>query len=268
MPSTPSSPPDTAPNSSAPDPASRSAVCAIHQPNLLPRMATLAKIAAADTWIVLDTVQAARRDWQHRTRLADLNDPERRQWLSIETRRPAGRATLIRDTAATDPAKAARRLGEMLAAAYRTSPHWATVDQIRRRTLDALTASAALTDIATASTAAMLDAIGWHGTIIRASTLTAGTERTDRLIDLCAAVGARTYLCGTGGLRYVDPDRFAQADIDLVPFPAANADAGPVWRGARQITGLWALAAHGPDTVARALANLATVRGLRPPIAL
>jgi hypothetical protein len=92
-------------------------VCAIHQPNLFPRMATLAKIAAADVWIVLDTVQAARRDWQHRTRLAHLADPERRQWLSIETRRPKGRDTLIGDTTAADPAKAARRLAEMIAAA-------------------------------------------------------------------------------------------------------------------------------------------------------
>jgi hypothetical protein len=114
----------------------------------------------------------------------------------------------------------------------------------------------------------MLDVLGWRGAIVRASSLQAGTERTDRLIDLCHAVSAGTYLCGTGGLRYVDPDRFIRAGIDLVPFPAPGEEAGPVWRSARQITGLWALAAHGPAAVAEAARALATSRGLHPPITL
>jgi len=262
MPSDSLSMPDTAPNSSDP----RGLVCAIHQPNLFPRMATLAKLAAADVWIVLDTVQAARRDWQHRTRLAALVESEHRQWLSIETHRPKGRATLIADTVAAEPEKATRRITEMIAATYRTSPHWPAIERIRARTLDALHATGTLTDTATASTTAMLDALGWHGTILRASAFEAATERTARLTDLCAAVGADRYLCGSGGLRYVEPARFAKANIDLVPFTAPGDDAGLVWRSARQITGLWALAAHGPEAVADAVASLATARGLHPPI--
>jgi hypothetical protein len=264
MPSDSLSMPDTAPKFSE----TPARVCAIHQPNLFPRMATLAKIAAADVWIVLDTVQAARRDWQHRTRLADLTDPERRQWLSIETHRPKGRDTLIGDTTAAEPDKAARRITEMIAAAYRTSPHWPALERIRARTLDALHATGTLTDTATASTAAMLHALGWKGSIAYASDLHEGTDRTDRLIDLCAAVGAGAYLCGSGGLRYVDPARFALAGIGLVPYPSPGEEAGPVWRASRQITGLWALAAHGPGAVGEAVTGLAAARGLQPPIVL
>jgi hypothetical protein len=50
-------------------------LCAIHQPNLFPRLTTLAKLFAADYWIVLDDVQFTRRDYQHRARLAALGDP-------------------------------------------------------------------------------------------------------------------------------------------------------------------------------------------------
>jgi hypothetical protein len=40
-------------------------LCAIHQPNFLPRLSTLAKLyAAADSWIILDDVQFTRRDYQ------------------------------------------------------------------------------------------------------------------------------------------------------------------------------------------------------------
>ncbi|MFE6746426.1 WbqC family protein [Kitasatospora purpeofusca] len=45
---------------------------AIHRPNLLPRLSVMAKILAADVWVVLDDVQYARRDYQHRARLGAL----------------------------------------------------------------------------------------------------------------------------------------------------------------------------------------------------
>ncbi|MFG2955839.1 WbqC family protein [Streptomyces sp. NPDC048291] len=71
-------------------------VCAIHQPNLFPRLSTLAKLFAADRWIVLADVQFARRDYQHRARLAALDDPARQQWLTLPVHLPHGRPTLIR----------------------------------------------------------------------------------------------------------------------------------------------------------------------------
>ncbi|MEU9997532.1 WbqC family protein [Streptomyces sp. NPDC050848] len=46
----------------------------------------------------------------------------------------------------------------------------------------------------------------------------AGTGRTLRRMDLCRAVGADTYLCGTGGARYVEQQLLADAGINLRPF--------------------------------------------------
>ncbi|EST18885.1 hypothetical protein M878_44015 [Streptomyces roseochromogenus subsp. oscitans DS 12.976] len=54
------------------------------------------------------SVQFTHRDDQHRTRLADLDDPVRQRWLTIPTRLPHGRSTLIRD-ALIDDADLARR---------------------------------------------------------------------------------------------------------------------------------------------------------------
>lgn len=70
-----SSPPDSPAVSSSPDLPSPGGLCAIHQPNLFPRLITLAKLFATDYWIVLDDVQFTRRDYQHRTRLVSLDDP-------------------------------------------------------------------------------------------------------------------------------------------------------------------------------------------------
>lgn len=110
-----SSPPDL------PPPGGR---CAIHQPNFFPRLTTLAKLFAADYWIVLDDVQFARRDYQHRARLAALDDPARRQWLTLPTHLPNGRSTAIRDAEIADPARAGRRIRHTLQHHYGASPHW------------------------------------------------------------------------------------------------------------------------------------------------
>ncbi|WP_409058882.1 WbqC family protein [Streptomyces sp. SYP-A7185] len=85
-------------------------LCAIHQPNLFPRLTTLAKLFAADYWIVLDDVQFTRRDYQHRARLAAIDAPDRQQWLSIPTHLPSGRSTLIRDALIDDADLARRRI--------------------------------------------------------------------------------------------------------------------------------------------------------------
>lgn len=53
-------------------------VCAIHQPNLFLRLATLAKLFSAVYWIVRDGTQFARRDYQHRTPLPPLDAPGNR----------------------------------------------------------------------------------------------------------------------------------------------------------------------------------------------
>ncbi|MFE7111304.1 WbqC family protein [Streptomyces sp. NPDC057575] len=64
----------------------------------------------------------------------------------------------------------------------------------------------------------MLNLLGGPGCVVHSSAFTAGTGRTRRLVDLCRAVGADTYLCGTGGARYVEQQLFADAGIGLRLF--------------------------------------------------
>ncbi|MFF4551339.1 WbqC family protein [Streptomyces sp. NPDC001406] len=107
-------------------------MCAIHQPNLFPRLSTLAKPYAADRWIVLDDVQFARRDYQHRTRLASLEDPGRQQWLTLPTHLPHGRATLISQARLVDPRRSRRTVELLVRQYYRRSRHWGAVREVRR----------------------------------------------------------------------------------------------------------------------------------------
>ncbi|WP_244375851.1 WbqC family protein [Streptomyces ficellus] len=227
-------------------------MCAIHQPNLFPRLTTLAKLFAADTWIVLDDVRFNRRDYQHRTRLGALTDPDRTRWLSIPTHLPKGCQTAIRDALIADPASARRRTEAMIRQEYRTSHHWAVLQQALEPVWAAFDTgrTAAVAEI---STRVLLDLLGWNGRVQTASGLPARPERSQRLADLTAAVGADTYLCGTGGMTYLDPAPFTTRGVAVAPFlpPAAG-----IWASARRVTSLWALAHLGPDGIAARLQTL------------
>ncbi|WP_256727016.1 WbqC family protein [Streptomyces acidiscabies] len=228
--------------------------CAIHQPNLLPRLSTLAKLFAADVWVVLDDVQFARRDYQHRARLAGLGAPGRQQWLSLETHLPHGQATLIRDARLADPHRAARRLRHLPAQYYRDSAYWQRLNAALEPVVDAVPESVGTAAVAEATTRALLGLLGWRGTVVHSGDLTVSSNRSARLADLTAAVGADIYLCGTGGLRYLDRQPFADRRLTVHAFRPPVADG--VWTDAARISALWALAAYGPSCVGAAFEEL------------
>lgn len=191
-------------------------LCAIHQPNFFPRLSTLAKLFTADIWVVLDDVQFARRDYQHRCRVTGPDGIER--WLTVPVHLPAGRATLIRDIAVADPEQASNRVGDIICRDYRTSPYWPDVCDLVAQVRVVSARSDRLAELSEASTLALLRALRWTGLTYRSSELAARPGRSQHLADLTVAVGAGTYLCGTGGARYLDPTPFASSGLRVIYF--------------------------------------------------
>jgi hypothetical protein len=74
-----------------------------------------------------------------------------------------------------------------------------------------------------------------------------------RLADLTRAVGAATYLCGTGGSRYLDPQPFTVHGLTVQRFtPPQHPVQGKV-EGTRLVTALTDLAVVGPVALAEQL---------------
>lgn len=220
--------------------------CAVHQPNLFPRSSTLAKLVQADVWVVLDDVQFNTRDYQHRARLAAPADPTAQRWLTVPVHRPRGRASRINELLLADPDKSRRRVGQLVRQYYGRSRHWPTTRDCVDEVLVALELSTGLADVAEVSTRSLLSRLGWHGRVVRSSTLPARSDRSARLADLTKAVGADTYLCGPGGAKYLDEGSFAELGL-TVAYPEP-----PRWTrepATRAISALWAFAMLGPEGV-------------------
>ena len=183
---------------------------AIHQPHYLPWLGYFAKWAAADLFVFLDTVQYEKNGWQNRNRIKTREGP---RWLTVPVRAKLG--TVIRDVPA-DPSQnwRARHLAA-IENAYGGAMGWRRyrddVQALYHREWDRL-APAAM-----ASAAWLAGHLGVTTPTRLASEIDlperARTDATARLVGLCRAVGADTYLAGRDSALYMDIGQFEAAGI-------------------------------------------------------
>jgi hypothetical protein len=179
---------------------------AIHQPQYLPWLGYLDKLDSADVFIILDTVQFKKHEWQNRNR---VRTKEGWQWLTVPIiDRFPERIDRVAVNAGVDWARKHRHA---LSLQYGKAPHWepagpALVVLLERPWPRLCDLNVAVLDL-------LCEHLGIATPRRLASTLSAREEPTDRLIDLCRAVGGTTYLAGQGGAGYMDLARFTQADI-------------------------------------------------------
>ena len=173
----------------------------IHQRQFLPWLGYLDKIDQADLFILLDTVQFKKNEWQNRNR---IRTSAGWQWLTVPVLQQFGQRidqVMINPTAVWK----AQHL-RALEIHYARAPYRSTyLPQLHELYSMPWTK---LSDLNRATVEWLLKAYGVITPVHRASQYTAREEPTNRLIDLCRAVGATRYLAGAGAERYMDQPRF------------------------------------------------------------
>jgi len=218
---------------------------AIHQPQYLPWLGYLAKWAAADVFVFLDTVQYEKNGWQNRNRIKTAAGP---QWLTVPVHARLG--TPI-DAVGVDTAQPWReRHRRAIENAYARAPHLTSHHDALGRLY--ATVWERLAPVAVASAEWLARATGIATPARLASTLGVdATDATERLIAICRAVGADTYLAGRDGARYMDREAFARAGI-TVQFQDYKHPEYAQLHGefAPFLSGLDLLLTHGDDALA------------------
>lgn len=188
---------------------------AIHQPNYLPWLGYLSRMACADLFVLLDHVQFERRNYQSRTRMRIDGEP---RWLSVPVEQRSREESIAEkriDNRLAAPRHWSRSHFLTLRHAYRDAPHLRTY----LPALEALYASRfeKLVDLNVALLELLRDAFHIRTPLVRSSTLGAQGAKSELVLDICQRVGARALLVGLGGSRaYLDREAFARAGIGLV----------------------------------------------------
>lgn len=239
-------------------------VCAIHQPNFFPRLSTIAKLFTADVHVVLTDVQFTRRDYQHRCRLHQPHTPHDAQWLTLPVHLPHGRNSHINQVSIVDAKRTRKRVHQLIQQHYRRALYWRTVRDITATVTDLIDDDRPLMDISTASTSALLEALGWSGITMPSEQLRSRTGRSTRLADLTTAAGATHYLCGSGGARYLTEAPFHEQGITITYYQLPTQPAIP-WHHAKTGSILCWLAHLGPHQLRTLLTNAAALHRHQPP---
>ncbi|HEX6534238.1 MAG TPA: WbqC family protein [Gemmatimonadaceae bacterium] len=186
-------------------------IVAAHQPHFLPWLGYINKVASADVFVWLDTVQYRKNYFQNRTRIMGADGVER--WLTLPVH--AHLDTAIGDVTIADPrwrTKVERTIEQTYARAPHFAATWPALRDALRDAPDCLAgANLALFRVLLASLA--LDRVR----LVEASTLGVDAEDpTDRLVALCRALGATRYIAGKGGRGYMRLEAFDAAGIEVV----------------------------------------------------
>lgn len=173
---------------------------AIHQPHYLPWPGYLRKWAAADVFVFLDTVQYERGGYHNRVKLGDG------KWLTVPVKHaPLGTALYHMRVDNSTPWQENHR-GRIVAQYGSRLPDWLEILFCEDHPL--------LSPVAAESCGGLAEAFGIKNECLYASELPVlDIDPTGRLVAICQAVGADTYLAGPGACAYLDLAQFERAGI-------------------------------------------------------
>jgi len=190
-------------------------ILAAHQPSYLPWLGYLDKMAKADVFVVMDDLQYEQQNFQNRNRIK-RNDGS--AWLTVPVVR-GSQQDRICDKQINNKASLRehwqRKTWRTLGIHYGPTEHFARyrdeLGEVFTRTWERLV------DV----DLHMLElARRWfHITVpvVRSSSLGLVGQKTDRIIDMCKKLGARSYLSGRGGSTdYLDVELMKKAGISVV----------------------------------------------------
>lgn len=204
-------------------------IVAIHQPQFLPWLGYLHKIAACDAFVFLDNVQFKKNEFQNRNKLLVSGEP---RWITVPVSFSFG-DTLCE--VKVNPESGWREtMWRTIGHNYRRAPFFKTCANGLYELLQQPWPD--LASINQASVRLLLNAFEIETPLYTASNLPAvTTDPTGRLIEICRLLGADAYLSGAGGHDYLDASAFEAAKLSLV-FQEFRHPVYPQYSGHRATT--------------------------------
>ena len=180
----------------------------IIQPNYIPWRGYFDFIASVDLFLFLDDVQYTTRDWRNRN---CIKAAKGLRWLTVPVRR-GSRERPIHAVEIADDDWRSEHLDQIHA-------HYEQASHLNPTKTHLLYYRAGeyplLADMTIFQTLMLMEELSIKTPTMRTSSLRVDGKKTERLINLCRAVGATTYLSGPAAKGYLDVEQFRTAGIGL-----------------------------------------------------
>ena len=182
----------------------------ITQSNYIPWKGYFDAINASDEFVIYDDVQFTKRDWRNRNL---IKTPRGTEWLTIPVKVKGKYHQLINETSVEDSTWAVK--------------HWKTISHAYSRaryfddyreafeTIYTTIKATRLSEINYIFIKAICNILQIKTRITWSDAYEKGNERTQRLIDICQALGGTDYFTGPSAKAYINEEAFAHRNIRL-----------------------------------------------------
>ncbi|MDD1698851.1 MAG: WbqC family protein [Methanoregula sp.] len=185
---------------------------AIHQPNYLPYTGYFQKMAMADIFVLLDTVQYSKDSFTQRVKIRTKDEWI---WLTIPVEK-SNNFKMIRDVRLPGDSKWKIKHKNSLEANYSKSPFFDKnfIDFYYTLKVDSLR------DFNEAGIRYLQEKFNIRTKLVRASDLNINEElaSSDLLMEIVKRTGGSTYLSGPSGKQYLDKELFFENNIHIEFF--------------------------------------------------
>ncbi|MBN1871183.1 MAG: WbqC family protein [Candidatus Omnitrophica bacterium] len=182
----------------------------VHQPQYLPWLGYFHKIFSSDVFVFLDDVQYKKREFQNRNKIKNGDDW---MWLTVPVVGNEDPYPNLSDVFIDNEQDWQRRHWRAIYLNYKHAPyfkdHCDFFENVYNSKWDRLN------DLNMALIKYIDSSLGIEKPVYLSSEFKLDTVKTQRIIDICKALKADTYLSGLGGKDYLEEDRLAESSIRL-----------------------------------------------------
>lgn len=185
-------------------------IVAVHQPNYLPYLGYFHKMAQCDVFVLLDNVQFGTRPYTQRVK---IKTPQGESWLTVPVLTKNKHNQRIHEVEIDHNQTWRKTHWKSLQQNYAKTPYFSHY----RDFFEALYASEHcwLGQLNERLIRYLADKLEISVPLVLESSLRVTGEETERIINICQALGADTYLSGKSGRAYLNEARFEQAGLQL-----------------------------------------------------
>jgi len=186
-------------------------IVTIHQPEHLPWLGFIDKMRQADVFVLLDTTQFAKDDFQNRNRIKTRDGPT---WLTVPVFKKGKSEQLIEDVEICNQRNWRNRCWSLIYQNYKDAPYFEDYapffeELYGRRWTELATLNEVIIEY-------LRDQFARGTELVKASDLDVYvTGPTTVNLTIAERVGANTYLSGRYGREYLDETAFADRGIEV-----------------------------------------------------
>jgi hypothetical protein len=181
-----------------------------HQPVYMPWLGLLHKIALSDTFVIFDTVQYLKKDWNNRNKIKSSNGPI---WISVPVYTKGSFTQSLREVRIDNMVPWKRKHLKSIEISYKKSPYFDHYIPFFRELYSKEWEY--LIDLNNEILKFLLDELGIDVELLHGHDLGLEGVKSDLVLDMCKKLKADTYIFGSLGKGYAEVEKFESNGIKL-----------------------------------------------------